>query len=119
SAQAVRNAGYNESVTRKAGRIIGGSSGVKTAFSEVLHEAGVRDKRDTLPRTGNSCPLLDHRQPKVGLAGGRSCCWFHRLMRGTLIRHFHDGHDSIRADNSTVLRRGKAVKVRYCPATVR
>src|SRR5439155_16660482 len=28
------------------------------------------------------------------------------------------GHDSIPADNSTVLRRGKAVKIRYCPATV-
>src|SRR6185503_3487162 len=31
----------------------------------------------------------------------------------------HDGHDSIRADNSTVLRRGKAVQIRCCPATVR
>src|SRR5262245_38612567 len=50
SAQAVRNAGYSESVTRKAGWIIGGSPGLKTAFSEILHEAGVRDKRDT-PRT--------------------------------------------------------------------
>src|SRR5262249_9098782 len=49
-AQAVRNAGYSESVTRKAGRIIGGSPWGKTAFSEILHEAGVLDKRDT-PRT--------------------------------------------------------------------
>src|SRR5262245_57749676 len=34
-----------------------------------------------------------------------------------VFAHFHHGHDSIRADNSTVLRRGKAVKLRYCPAT--
>jgi len=36
-----------------------------------------------------------------------------------VFAHFHHGHDSIRAENSTVLRRGKAVKLRYCPATVR
>src|SRR5262249_3956812 len=57
----------SESVTRKAGRIIGGSSGVKTAFSEVLHEAGVRDKRDTPRAQETPVRCWTIVSPKLGL----------------------------------------------------
>src|SRR5262245_51418798 len=63
-AQALRDAWFRQSVTRKARRIIGRRSWVKTAFSEILHEAGVRDKRDT-PRT----------QEKERHSGARNSCW--------------------------------------------
>jgi phage terminase small subunit len=44
SALAARNAGYSESVARKADAIISSSPGVKTALSEILREAGVTNE---------------------------------------------------------------------------
>src|SRR5262245_9721850 len=53
--------------------------------------------------------------PKIDAFASIPALTFSRYV----FARFHHGHDSIRAENSTVLRRGKAVKLRYCPATVR